>query len=155
MDEVGALVDLHMPVGRDSQAELFQGVGTLGMGIVLVHQGDGAIEQRRVFLHQADDSGVQQRHVLVCQVALLEHGCQGLEQRAVRIIAVGAADGVAQQGAWLDPAKQLDGRLMEKGVGIDQYGHGRAGQHLAQHHVLAAKVIPIGLVPGFTGCLVQ
>ncbi|MCY1458501.1 hypothetical protein D9M71_758900 [compost metagenome] len=71
------------------------------------------------------------------------------------VVAVIGANGVAQQGAWLNAAKQLHGRLMKESVGVDQHGFGVAGQHLAQDHMLASKVIAVGLVPGFAGCVIQ
>ncbi|MNP82801.1 hypothetical protein D3C76_1815590 [compost metagenome] len=72
MQQVGALVELHAPIGRHGQAELFQGVRAVGMRVVLVHQGDGVVEQWRISLHQADDARVERLHLAVGQPARLK-----------------------------------------------------------------------------------
>ncbi|MNJ54223.1 hypothetical protein D3C77_496550 [compost metagenome] len=109
MEQIGALIDVHLPVGRDRQAELFQRVSALSMRVVLVHQGKGLIEQRSILLHQTDNARIEQLHVAVGQPAGCKPWGQVLVQPALLVVTKVGADGIAQQCAWLDAPEQFDG----------------------------------------------
>ena len=155
VDQVRALAHLEGTVGGDGQAELFQGVGALGVGEQFIHQLDGVVEDVRILLGQAHDAGVEGHHVIVGHAHVQQALAQGGVEDAFVIVAVLGVESVAQQGAGLYAFEQGHGRMMEEGVGVDEQCYRGFLQHLAQHHVFGAKVIAVGLAPAFAGGLVQ
>lgn len=113
----------------------------------LVHHGDGAVQGAGVFDGEADHPRIDQWHLAISQASGLEDGQQVLVQQALLVAAVARTDGIAQQAARGYPSEQLQRRLAEEGVGVDQHCQRVLLQHLAQQHMLAAKVITVRRVP--------
>ncbi|CRM98754.1 hypothetical protein [Pseudomonas sp. 34 E 7] len=155
VDQVRTLAHVERAIGGDGQTELFQGVGALGMGEQFIHQLDGTVEDVRVLLGQAHHAGVEGHHVVTghahVEQALVKRGVEN----AFVVVAVPGVEGVAQQRARLHALEQGQGGAVKKRVGVDQQRHRRFLQHLAQHHVLGAKVITVGFAPAFAGGFVQ